>query len=223
MQVEIWSDVVCPWCYIGKRRFEQALAGFPHADEVTVTYRSFELDPAAAPARTGTHDEHLAHKYGLTVERARQLNEQMTQTAKAEGLDFHFERIRGGNTFDAHRLLHLAAEHGRQRELKERLLRATFTDGEPVSDRPTLVKLAAEVGMDAAEAHQVLASDRYADAVRADEQQAAAYGITGVPFFVVDAKYGVNGAQPAAVLLAMLEQAYDDNYDDSVTGAPVSS
>jgi predicted DsbA family dithiol-disulfide isomerase len=218
MQAEIWSDVVCPWCYIGKRRFEQALARFPHADDVTVTYRSFELDPAAPPAHTGTHDEHLAGKYGLTVERAHELNEQMTQTAAAEGLEFHFERMRGGNTFDAHRLLHLAAEQGRQRELKERLLRATFTDGEPISDHATLARLAGEVGIDGDEAARVLASDRYADAVRTDEQQAAAYGIHGVPFFVVESTYGVNGAQPADVLLSTLEQAYAD----SSAGAPVS-
>ena len=211
MQVEIWSDVVCPWCYVGKRRFEQALARFPHADEVTVTFRSFELDPDAPASRTGTHDEHLARKYGLTVERARQLNEQMTQTAAAEGLDFHFERIRGGNTFDAHRLLHLARDRGLQLELKERLLLATFTEGEPVADRDALVRLAAEVGLDADEARRVLDSDAYADAVRGDERQAAAYGITGVPFFVVDAKYGVSGAQPAAVQLEVLQRAYGES------------
>ncbi|HET6818718.1 MAG TPA: DsbA family oxidoreductase [Mycobacteriales bacterium] len=209
MQVEIWSDVVCPWCYIGKRRFEQALARFAHADEVTVTYRSFELDPAAPAHREGTHEEHLARKYGMTVEQARGLNDQMTQTAAAEGLDFHFERIRGGNTFDAHRLLHHATTVGKQLELKERLLLATFTEGEPIADRDTLARVAKEVGID--DADQVLASDRYSDAVRADEQQAAAYGISGVPFFVVDGKYGVSGAQPADLLLQVLDRAYDDN------------
>jgi predicted DsbA family dithiol-disulfide isomerase len=209
MKVEIWSDVVCPWCYIGKRRFEHALAQFSHADAVEVTYRSFELDPAAPAERTGTHDEHLARKYGMTVARAHQLNEQMTQTAAAEGLDFRFERIRGGNTFDAHRLLHHARSHGRQLELKERLLLATFTEGEPISDRATLSRLAKEVGID--DADDVLASDRYSDDVRADEQQAATYGISGVPFFVVDEKYGVSGAQPAELLLEVLQRAHDDN------------
>jgi len=209
VKVEIWSDVVCPWCYIGKRRFEQALATFAHADEVEVTYRSFELDPTAPAHRTGTHDEHLARKYGMTVERAHQLNEQMTQTAAAEGLDFHFDRIRGGNTFDAHRLLHHAGTQGKQLELKERLLLATFTEGEPVADRAALARLAKEVGID--DADEVLGSDRYSDDVRADEQQAAAYGISGVPFFVVDGTYGVNGAQPAEVLLQVLERAYGDS------------
>jgi predicted DsbA family dithiol-disulfide isomerase len=225
MKVEIWSDVVCPWCYIGKRRFEQALARFPHADDVEVTYRSFELDPGAPQQRTGTHDEHLARKYGMTVERARQLNDQMTQTAAGEGLDFHFERIRGGNTFDAHRLLHHATTQGKQLELKERLLLATFTEGEPVADRAALARLAKEVGID--DADEVLASDRYADDVRADEQQAAAYGINGVPFFVVDGKYGVSGAQPADLLLQVLERAHADSRpltiiestDTSVDGA----
>lgn len=211
MQVEIWSDVVCPWCYIGKRRFEAALAEFSPADEVSVTYRSFELDTGAPAARTGSHDDHLARKYGMTVERAHQLNEQMTQTAAAEGLEFHFDRIRAGNTFDAHRLLHLALEHGKQLELKERLLRATFTDGEPIADSGALVRLAIEVGLDADEVREVLETDRYADAVRADEQQAVDYGITGVPFFVVDRKYGVSGAQPAEVLLQLLNRAHDES------------
>jgi len=211
VQVEIWSDVVCPWCYVGKRRFEQALEQFAHADDVTVTWRSFELDPEAPLSRSGSHDEHLARKYGMTVERARQVNQQMTETAAAVGLDFHFEHIRAGNTFDAHRLLHFAHDHGKQLELKERLLRATFTDGEPIADRETLVRLAVEVGLDGDEARSALESDRYADAVRADERQAAAYGITGVPFFVVDGKYGVSGAQPAELLLEVLQRGYDDN------------
>jgi predicted DsbA family dithiol-disulfide isomerase len=211
MQLEIWSDVVCPWCYVGKRRFEQALARFAHSDDVAITYRSFELDPGAPRERPGSHDEHLARKYGMTVERAHELNEQMTQTAAAEGLEFRLDRIRAGNTFDAHRLLHLALARGKQPELKERLLRATFTDGERIADAETLVRLAAEVGLDADEAREVLASDRYADAVRADEQQAAAYGITAVPFFVVDGKYGVSGAQPADLLLQVLERASEDN------------
>jgi predicted DsbA family dithiol-disulfide isomerase len=212
MQVEIWSDVVCPWCYVGKRRFEQALAQFAHSDDVTVTYRSFELDPGAPAERTGDHDEHLARKYGMTVGQARQMNAKMTQTAAADGLDFHLDRLRGGNTFDAHRLLQLARDRGVQLELKERLLRATFTDGEPIGDTETLVRLATEVGVDADEARAVLNSDKYADDVRGEEQRATAYGITGVPFFVVDAKYGVSGAQPADVLLQMLEHAYDEQH-----------
>jgi predicted DsbA family dithiol-disulfide isomerase len=217
MQVEIWSDVVCPWCYIGKRRFEQALAQFPDVEDVTLIYRSFELDQNAPRQRTGSHDDHLARKYGMTVERAHQLNEQMTQTAAAEGLEFRFDLIRAGNSFDAHRLLHLALDRGKQIEMKERLLRATFTDGEPIADRDALVRLAAEVGLDADEVREVLSGDEYADAVRADEQQAMDYGITGVPFFVIDRKDGVSGAQPADARVQVLERAYDESQSLSST------
>jgi predicted DsbA family dithiol-disulfide isomerase len=210
MNVEIWSDVVCPWCYIGKRRFERAVASFGHPGEVTVTYRSFELDPDAPVQRTGTHAEHLARKYGMTVAQAEQASQQMTQRAAADGLEFRFDLIRGGNTFDAHRLLHLAKDHGLQPETKERLLRAAFTEGLPIADKPTLVRLATEAGLPAAPVQAVLDGDAYADAVRADEQQAARYGITGVPFFVADGKYAVSGAQPPEVLLHLLQRAYDE-------------
>jgi predicted DsbA family dithiol-disulfide isomerase len=201
---------VCPWCYIGKRRFERAVASFGHPGEVTVTYRSFELDPSAPAERTGTHAEHLARKYGMTITQAEQASQQMTQRAAAEGLEFRFDLIRGCNTFDAHRLLHLAKDHGRQPEMKERLLRATFTEGLPIADKLTLVRLATEVGLPAAQVQAVLDGDVYADAVRADEQQAARYGITGVPFFVADGKYAVSGAQPPEVLLQLLQRAYDE-------------
>jgi predicted DsbA family dithiol-disulfide isomerase len=210
MEVEIWSDVVCPWCYIGKRRFERAVASFGHPGEVTVSYRSFELDPNAPAQRTGTQAEHLASKYGMTIAQAEQASEQMTERAAADGLEFRFDVIRGGNTFDAHRLLHLAKGHGLQPEMKERLLRATFTEGLPIADKPTLVRLATEVGLPAARVQAVLDGDAYADAVRADERQAARYGITGVPFFVADGKYAVSGAQPPEVLLQLLRRAYDD-------------
>jgi len=210
MNVEIWSDVVCPWCYIGKRRLERAVASFGHPGEVTITYRSFELDPDAPVQRSGTQAEHLARKYGMTIAQAEQASQQMTQRAAADGLEFRFDLIRGGNTFDAHRLLHLAEDLGLQPEMKERLLRATFTEGLPIADRPTLVRLAAEVGLPAAQVQAVLDGDSYADAVRADEQQAARYGITGVPFFVADGKYAVSGAQPPEVLLELLRRAYHD-------------
>ena len=178
MKVEIWSDVVCPWCYVGKRRFEQALAGFPHRDEVEVVWRSFELDPSAPPERTGDYAGHLAGKYGVPLAQAQQMLDTMTATAAQEGLEFSFATARPGSTFDAHRLLHLAADRGVQGAVKERLLRATFTEGEPIGDHDALVRLVAEAGLDADEAREVLASDRYAAEVRGDEQQARAYGIT---------------------------------------------
>src|SRR5215475_9663056 len=210
MNVEIWSDVVCPWCYLGKRRFERAVASFGHPGEVTVTYRSFELDPNAPAQRTGTHAEHLARKYGMTIAQAEQANQQMTERAAGDGVEFRFDLIRGGNTLDAHRLLHLAKEHGLQPEMKERLMRATFTEGLPIADKPTLVRLATEAGLPAAEAQAVVDGDAYSDAVRADEQQAARYGVSGVPFFVADGKYAVSGAQPPEVLLQLLQRAHDD-------------
>ena len=208
MKVEIWSDVVCPWCYIGKRRFEQALAGFPHRDEVEVVWRAFELDPSAPAERTGGYAENLAAKYGVPLAQAQQMIDTMTSTAAQDGLDLRFDTARPGSTFDAHRLLHLAGERGVQDAVKERLLRATFTEGEPIGDAETLVRLVAGAGVDADEAREVLGSDRYAAEVRGEEQQARAYGISGVPFFVVDGRYGVSGAQPAEALGQVLAQAW---------------
>src|SRR6266849_10013097 len=166
MKVEIWSDVVCPWCYIGKRRFEAALARFGHRDNVEVVWRSFELDPGAPARRTGDSAQRLADKYGMSRAQAVASQDRLTQMAAQEGLAFHFENAQSGNTFDAHRLLHLAAERGIQDEVKERLLRAYFSEGEPIGDRETLVRLAAEVGLAADEAETVLASDSYAEDVR---------------------------------------------------------
>jgi predicted DsbA family dithiol-disulfide isomerase len=214
--VEIWSDVVCPWCAIGKHRFETALERFAHKDEVEVSYHSFELDPSAPRELDGDVTDHLATKYGIPREQAEDMHRQMTERAAADGWDFHFERARRGNTFDAHRLLHLAAERGVQSAVKERLFRGYFTDGEQIGDSETLVRLGAEVGLDADEARAVLASDRYAEDVRADEGQAQAYGITGVPFFVVDRKYGVSGAQPADALLQVLDTAWTEAHPRQV-------
>ena len=211
MEVEIWSDIVCPWCYIGKRRFERALASFEHAASVTVCYRSFELDPAAPAARSGSHAEHLARKYGMPVAQAEQMDQQMTERAAAEGLDFRFDTMRGGNTFDAHRLLHLARERGLQAEMKERLMRATFTDGLPIADKATLADLAAEVGLAGDDARAALEQDTYAAAVRGDEEQASRYGITGVPFYVADGKFAVSGAQPTEVFEQLLRRAYQES------------
>jgi predicted DsbA family dithiol-disulfide isomerase len=210
LTVEIWSDIVCPWCYIGKRRFEAALAQFAHGDEVEVRFRSFELDPGAPVMPEGSGAERLAAKYGIPVAEAEAMQARVTETAAADGLEYQLDRARGGNTFDAHRLLHLAAAQGVQADAKERLMRAYFTEGEPISDPETLVRLAAEAGVDADAAREVLAGDRYAAEVRDDEQLAAQLGIRGVPFFVLDRRYGVSGAQPPAALLQALEQAWDE-------------
>jgi predicted DsbA family dithiol-disulfide isomerase len=205
LTVEIWSDVVCPWCYIGKRRFEAAVADFPH--DVQVVWRSFELDPGAPAVRDHAAAEHLASKYGMSVEQAQSSHAQMTELAAREGLEYHFETARGGNSFDAHRLIHLAAAHGKQAEAQERVMRAYFTEGVAIGDREQLVALAADLGLDPDEARSVLESDAYADAVREDEHLAQRIGIHGVPFFVLGRRYGVSGAQPADVLVQALEKA----------------
>lgn len=225
MKVEIWSDVVCPWCYVGKRRFEAALASFPHREEVDLVWRSFELDPSAAPSdnTSGTYARRLAHKYGTSLERAQGMIDNMRAVAASEGLDFRFDKSRPGNSFDAHRLLHLALDHGLQDELKERLDHATFTEGLSVSNHEELTGLAVEVGLDAAQVREVLSSDRYADALRGDVAQARAYGISAVPFFVVDGKYGVAGAQPAEQLLEVLTRAWAERSPVTLlTGAETS-
>ncbi len=210
LTVEIWSDVVCPWCYIGKRRFEAALEQFEHRDEVTVMWRSFELDPEAPSAWEGSSAEHLAAKYGMSVERALQLNAEMTERAAGDGLEYHLDRTRGGNTFDAHRMIHLAATYGHQAAAKERLMRAYFTEGEPISDRETLIRLVAELGVDADEARAALELDRFSEDVREDEALASQLGIQGVPFFVFERRYGVSGAQPPEVLLDVLQRAWEE-------------
>jgi predicted DsbA family dithiol-disulfide isomerase len=211
VKVDIWSDIVCPWCAIGRARFEAALADFTHRDEVEVRWHSFELDPEAPREHPGPLAEKLAAKYGVSVAQAHDMHENMTEVAQREGLEFHFERARTGNTFDAHRLLHHAFETGgaaAQDRLKERFFRAYLTEGEPIGDPETLVRVAEEVGFDAAEIRTVLDGDRYGDDVRADELQARRYGITGVPFFVIDEKYGVSGAQPAPALQEVLTTAW---------------
>jgi predicted DsbA family dithiol-disulfide isomerase len=210
MKVEIWSDIACPWCYVGKRRFESALGQFEHAGEVVVVWRSFELDPSAPRTHAEPQAELLAKKYGMPVERARAMNERLTGEAKKEGLDFHFELVRVGNTFDAHRLVHLAAESGEAEAMKERLMRAYFTEGAALGEHETLARLGREMGLDADRVRAVLATDDFAADVRADEARARAFGISGVPFFAIDERYGVSGAQTPDVLLDALRQAYDD-------------
>jgi predicted DsbA family dithiol-disulfide isomerase len=208
MQVEIWSDVVCPWCYLGKRHFEQALERFPHRDEVEVIYRSFELDPAAPPGVTAPTVEVLASKYGLGPEQAREAQRQMEQRAAQAGLTFRMEDLRSGNTRDAHRLLQLARVRGRQAELVERLHRAYFTDQASIFDHPSLAGFAADAGLDRNEALAVLASGEYGEAVDADEEVARSFGVSGVPFFVIDRRYGISGAQPAETIAQVLERVW---------------
>jgi predicted DsbA family dithiol-disulfide isomerase len=207
--VEIWSDVVCPWCYLGKRRFESALARFEHRDDVEVVWRSFELDPNAGPSSSVPAAERLAAKYGMSVEDAQANHDRLTALAAEDGLEYHLDRTRGGNTFDAHRLIQLGKARGIQDAVKERLMRAYFTENVAIDDRETLIRLAAEAGLDADEARATLASDDYADAVREDEELARRIGINGVPFFVLGRRYGVSGAQTSDVLLEALDKSWE--------------
>jgi predicted DsbA family dithiol-disulfide isomerase len=210
MQVEIWSDPVCPWCYLGKRRFERALESFDHRDEVTVVYRSFELDPSAPPGVTTPTVERLAGKYGMTTGQADEAQRQMEQRAAQDGLEFRMESLRSGNTRDAHRLLHLAKSRGVQAELAERLHRAYFTEQASIFDHSSLTELAVAAGLDRDDVTAVLGSQEYGDAVDTDEAMAQALGVNGVPLFVIDRRYGISGAQPPEVIAQVLDQAWAD-------------
>ncbi|WP_299953026.1 DsbA family oxidoreductase [uncultured Modestobacter sp.] len=210
MQVEVWSDVVCPWCYIGKRKLETALSRFPHADQVEVVWRSFQLDPSVPEGHTEPTLPALAAKYGSTVEQMAAQMQRVEEIAAGEGLEYHLADGVSGNTLLAHQLIHLAAEHELRSEMKERLLRAYFTEQRSVFDVDALVPLAVEVGLDEAEVRAALADRRFLPAVREDIETARALGATGVPFFVVDRTYGAAGAQPAEQLLQLLERAWAD-------------
>ncbi len=207
MQVEIWSDVICPWCYIGKRRFEAALAQFPRRETVKVIWRSFELDPHAPRERKGTLEEMLAQKYGVSLAQAAAMNSRVTTIAREVGLEYRLTEAKPGNTFDAHRLLHLATAHDLGARATERLMHAYFCEGLPVSDHNALTRLAPEFGVDQTEALALLQGDSYAEAVRADEARAAQLGITSVPCFVFDGKFGIAGAQPVEEFVGALQQA----------------
>ncbi|MER8100088.1 DsbA family oxidoreductase [Kitasatospora sp. NPDC094016] len=209
MRVEIWTDINCPWCYIGKARFEQALERFPHRGEVEVVHRSFELDPHS-PAEARPVVPLIAAKYGLSLEQAEAAEARIADNAHGEGLAYLREGRDAANSFDMHRLLHFAKDHGRQGQLLDALYRANFADARSAFAQGRLVELAVEAGLDGQAAAAVLADpDAYAEAVREDEATAGAMGATGVPFFVLDRRLGVSGAQPAETFTAALEQAWE--------------
>lgn len=218
MRIDVWSDIVCPWCAIGKKRLEAALARFEHGSEVQVVWHAFELDPTPAAQRpkVGSIAELLAKKYGMSIEQAKAANARVTAAAAVEGMHWNTDAIQPSATFDAHRLLAFAATqrdkagHGVQAPLMERLMTAYFAEGQLISRRETLQALAVEVGLDPADVADLLASDAFTDEVRADERTAAQSGITGVPFFVLGGRYAVSGAQPAEMMLGALQQAWAD-------------
>lgn len=208
LRIDVWSDIACPWCFVGKRRLEAALEQFDHP--VEVHWHAFELDPSAPAVLPDepSYVERLARKYRCSTEEGQAMIARMTETAAADGLDFRFDEIRPGNTFDAHRLLHLAHERGIQGAVKERFLAAYLEQGEPIGDKNALRRLAVEAGLDEAEVTQVLETDTYADEVRQDEATARRLGVSGVPFFVFGQRIGVSGAQPAEALAQVLDQAW---------------
>ncbi|TYR56277.1 DsbA family oxidoreductase [Streptomyces parvus] len=218
MRVEIWSDIACPWCYIGKARFEKGLAEFAHRDEVEVVHRSFELDPSRAKGDTALVIDMLAEKYGRSREEAAAMEANVAANAQSEGLGYRTEGRDHGNTFDIHRLLHLAKARGRQDELLTLAYRANFAEERSVFDDEVLVALAEEAGLDADEARAVLADpEAYADDVRTDEREAAELGANAVPFFVLDRRYGIAGGQPSEVFVQALEQAWKDRPATALT------
>ncbi len=208
MQVEIWSDIVCPWCYLGKRRFERALEAFPHKAAVEVHYRAFQLNPAAETGATGSRTEMLKGKYRLTDDQIATMDERMERLAAEEGLSYNLRATVTGNTLDAHRLVHLARTCGREDAMLERLYTAYFSEARSIFDEEALVALASEAGLDADQARTTLRSDAFRAAVAADIRAASELGATGVPFFVLASRYGVSGAQATEVFSDALDKAW---------------
>ena len=218
MNIDIWSDIVCPWCYLGKRRFEHALALFDHRSEVTVTHRSFQLDPSRPRHETANRRAMLKAKYQLTDDKVQEMDARMERLAEIEGLEYHLgDSGQTGNTLDAHQLLQLGRERGVQDALIERLYRAYFTEQRSVFERDSLITLAGEAGLDEAEARGALERDAYVQAVAVDVNEARTLGVSGVPFFVIDMRYGISGAQATDVFAEALTRAWDERATTSST------
>ena len=220
MKIDIWSDVVCPFCYVGKRRLEQALAGFAHADDVQVQWHSYQLDPDFVPQPGESIHATLAHKKGISETEARAMNDYVARMAAEVGLDYQLDQAIPANTFLAHQLIHFAAAHGRQDAMKERLMAAYYHEGQNLNNPATLAALATETGLDAAAAAQALAAGTYAQAVRHDEDEARQIGVRGVPFFVFDDKYAVSGAQPGEVFDQVLNQVWNEAHPTVLADGP---
>ncbi len=213
MNVEIWSDVMCPFCYIGKRKFENALAKFPHKENINIIWKSFQLDPTTVTDPSLNTIDNLAEKKGWSKQQAQETTAQVTDIAKQVGLDFHFEKAVVANSFDAHRLSHLAKKYGKQNDLEEKLFLAYFTEGKNTADHPTLLQIGKDLGIPEQEITAVLNSNTYANDVEQDITEAQQIGVRGVPFFVLDRKYAVSGAQESDTFLGALSKAYEEHAD----------
>ncbi len=210
MKVEIWSDIVCPFCYIGKRRFEEALAGFEFRDDVQIQWKSFQLNPDLKTDTAISHIQYLAEAKGWTPDYARQTNRQLTEMAAQVGLNCNMENVVIANSFDAHQFAHAAADAGKGDAAEELLFEACFTLGRNIADHEVLAGLGGEIGLDAAELRQQLAANEYAGEIQRDIYEAQVLNIRSVPFFVIDDKYAIQGAQPAALFLETLQKAYTE-------------
>lgn len=210
MKVEIWSDVFCPFCYIGKRRFENALSKFEDKEKVEVIFRSFELNQDAPKINNKNIHEAIAEKYGMTIDEAKSNNDNIINQAKLLGLDYNFDDLVLTNSFDAHRMTHYAKEFGKNVEMSEALFKAYFTDSKNISDFNTLVELAESIGLNKEEAIRFLNSDKYKKEVREDELLARNYGISSVPTFILNDKFKVTGAQKEEIFLMALNKAFED-------------
>lgn len=209
VRIDVWSDILCPFCHLGRRHLELALEQFEHADEVGVVWHSFQLDRNAPAVDDRPQTERVAEKYGTSIEQMRVQHTRMAEDAAAVGLDFQWERLVGGNSYDAHRLLHYARSLDLEGAVTDRVMRAWFSEGAAIGDPETLVRLAVESGLDEPAVRALLAGDDFGIDVRTDAALAAQIGISSVPMFVLDQKYGVAGAQPVDVLLQSIRQVWD--------------
>lgn len=216
MKVEIWSDVMCPFCYIGKRRFEKALQNFEYADEVEIVWRSFQLNPDLETNPDANINEYLAEAKGWSVEQARQMNKRVTDMAAEEGLEYNMEQAVVANSYDAHRLVQFAKDRGKATEMEEALFKAYFSEGENTADHATLINLSEHIGIDPTEAKSILDDDKYANAVNHDLQLAQNINITGVPFFLFDRKFAVSGARETEVFLKALKQSWNAQLQEDI-------
>ncbi|MBS7530241.1 DsbA family oxidoreductase [Hazenella sp. IB182353] len=211
MQIEVWSDIVCPFCYIGKRRLETALEHFKHKEQVKIIYRSFELNPHASTTNNQIYAEALAEKYQVSIEQGQDMCDSVAVQAQEDGLTYHFETMIPRNTFDAHRLIHFAADQGKMDEMSERLFYAFFTETKNIADHDTLVQIATELGLDGADVLNMLTTDAYTKEVRNDELRGSELGINGVPYFIFDRKYAISGAQPVHVFEEVLAKVWKES------------
>ena len=221
MKVEIWSDVMCPFCYIGKRKFESALEQFNHSSNIEIIWKSFQLAPDMKTDPTKNIDEYLATHKGMSIQQAKELNNQVSQRAKQVGLEFNFDKAIVANSFNAHRFSHLAKQHSLQNEVEERLFAAYFTEGKNTDDIQTLIQIGNEIGLDASEVKKVLKGNSYAEEVKADIYEAHQLGVRGVPFFVFDRKYAVSGAQESPVFLNTLEKSFGEWKNENASSLEV--